>query len=81
MTAIATLFVRQANGRVNCDQFEDDGTSDVDPYHRAIGLWESCKDDFPGAVHAIHVNDEARAMMRDARMKAMGFAADTEEQG
>jgi hypothetical protein len=73
VTAIATLFIRQDNGKVTCDQFEYEDGDEIDPYHRAWGLWESCKDDFPEAAYAIHVNDEAREMMRDARMRAMGL--------
>lgn len=73
----ATLFIQQANGKLNADTFrEDDETIlDLDPYHRAIGLWNSVKDDFPGAIHAIHVNDRGRELMADKRMKDMGLRA------
>ena len=68
----AVLFIYHTNGKVNADEFlEVEGKSD--PYHRALGLWESCCDDFPGAIHAIGMNDRARDLMTNTRMAEMGF--------
>ena len=68
----AVLFIHHTNGKVNADEFlEVEGKSD--PYHRALGLWESCCDDFPGAIHAIGMNDRARDLMTNTRMAEMGF--------
>lgn len=71
----AVLFIMQENGQVSADVFreDDDTTSEYDPYHRAAGLWDSVKDDFPGAVHAIHENQRAKELKSNTRMEAMGL--------
>lgn len=71
--AKAVLFIQQSNGRVSADDFYVRADSDVDPFHQAKGLWGTVKDDFPGAVHAIYMNDAARKLAGDTRMRAMGF--------
>lgn len=73
--AEAILFIMQENGQVSADVFrEDDETSSAyDPYHRAEMLWESVKDDFPGARHAIYENERAKELKSNTRMEAMGF--------
>jgi hypothetical protein len=68
----AVLFIQQASGKVNVDEFLED-ESGRDPYHRALGLWRSCEDDFPGAIWSIGMNDRARDLMAEANMHAMGF--------
>lgn len=68
----AVLFIYQANGKVNADEFLE-GDSEHDPYHRARALWASVEDDFPGAIHAIGMNQRARDLMANTRMAQMGF--------
>lgn len=67
-----------ATGKSSMDVFrEDDETSSpLDPFHRAQGLRDSCAGDFPDRLWSIAVNDRARDLMRDARMRAMGFTDD-----
>ena len=50
----------------------DDGRP-VDPYHRAAALRDSVKDDFPDRVFTIHVNERARDLMANERMRWMGL--------
>lgn len=62
-------------GKASMDVFRstDDTSSDLDPYHRAVALRDSTSSDFPDRLWAIGLNEPARKLMRDARMKAMGL--------
>jgi hypothetical protein len=73
--ATAVLFIYHSDGQVNHDVFthSDDCSPDRDPWHRADALWRSVESDFPGAIHAIAINEPARMMMSKTRMRAMGF--------
>lgn len=69
----AVLFImQQEGGRVTADEFFE-SASTTDPYHRALHLWQSVEDDFPGAAHAIYANERARELKGAAIMAAMGF--------
>lgn len=46
---------------------------DLDPFHRAQALQESTEDDFPNRLWTVAVNDRGRELMKNARMRAMGF--------
>lgn len=48
----------------------------ADPFHTAQGLKESCEGDFPNAIWSIGIDEEAREIMKNARMRAMGFGDD-----
>jgi hypothetical protein len=89
MTAVAVLFSGDPEtGECSMDVFRSDDRTkatwldgrEMDPYHRAQGLRESCEGDFPTRVWAIQVNEEARRLMRNARMRAMGFTGPGYEQ-
>ena len=80
--AVAVLFSGDVvTGETSMDTFrEDDETqaswSDgrtMDPYHRAHGLQLSCEDDFPTRVWSIWLNERARKLMGDERMRQMGL--------
>lgn len=76
MTAVAILFSGDPEtGETSMDVFRDtdDTTSPLDPYHRALALRDSVAADFPARHWVISVNDEARELMKNARMRAMGF--------
>lgn len=74
---LAVLFIYQEDGTVSADPFYEDDGYESDPFHRAQAIWESCKDDFPGAIVSIGLNERARTLMGRARMRAWGF---TEEE-
>lgn len=55
-------------------------TSDVfttpeypDPVRQAELLKSACEDDFPGAIWSIGLDEEARDIMTNTRMREMGF--------
>jgi len=55
-------------------------TSDVfttpeypDPVRQAEALKASCVDDFPGALWGLGLDEEARDIMTNTRMREMGF--------
>lgn len=80
--AIAILFSGDPDtGQSSMDVFResDETTTDLDRFHRAQALQESIAGDFPNRLWSIAVNDKARGMMRDTRMKWMGFTDDPED--
>lgn len=68
----AVLFIHTKSGMTFAEEFLE-GDSDRDPQLRAELLWEGIKDDFPGALSAIALNDRARDLMANRRMAEMGF--------
>ncbi|AXH70122.1 hypothetical protein HOT74_gp09 [Microbacterium phage KaiHaiDragon] len=70
--ARAVLFMfNPATGRTSTDVWE---TPEVaDPVRRAENVRRSCESDFPGAVWAIGMDEEARDIMATTRMREMGF--------
>ncbi|WNM67712.1 hypothetical protein SEA_LITTLEFORTUNE_9 [Microbacterium phage LittleFortune] len=70
--ARAVLFMwNPATGQTTTDVYETPTVED--PVRRAENIRRSCEDDFPGAVWAIGMDDEARDIMTSTRMREMGF--------
>lgn len=71
MTAKAVLFCYTAEGRVFADEFTPPRFPD--PVRAAENLKRSIVDDLPGALWSIGLNEEARDIMTNTRMREMGF--------
>jgi hypothetical protein len=71
--AIAVLFMyNPKNGKTSTDVFET--PTHPDPVRSAENLREACRDDFPGAIWSLGMDEEARIIMTNTRMREMGFA-------
>jgi hypothetical protein len=79
---LAVLFIYQPDGTHTADPFHEDGEFAVnqDPFHRAQSLWYSVKDDFPGALGTVAVNERARELMSRTRMLNWGFTEEDLDQ-
>ena len=87
--AIAVLFSGDPEtGDSSMDVFRDDDEfattwsdgSKMDPYHRASALKAVTADDFPERLWSIALNERATVLMRNARMRAMGFVGEGYEE-
>jgi hypothetical protein len=71
----AVLFIQHEDlrGGFAMDVFDEKDDDGRDPHLRAEQMWDIVKNDWPGAIHAIGMNDRARLLMRNRRMRDMGM--------
>jgi hypothetical protein len=68
---IAVLFMYDRNTGKTCTDVFEGVENGRDPAQRAELMKAAAGDDFPGALWALSVDDEAREAMADRRMRAM----------
>lgn len=73
----AVLFILLPDGRTTTDVFLESESDLYDPEDQCERTLASVGDDFPGMMYAIAMNDRARELMKNRRMREMGF---TEEE-
>jgi len=58
-------------GKTSTDEFREraEDAGQTSPYHRAVALRDSVRDDFPNWIWSIGVNERARSLMADEDMR------------
>lgn len=74
MNAKAALFTLTADGETFTDEFSSDAGYE-DPQLQCERTRAAVGEDFPDAIFAIGMNDEARNIMVDRRMREMGLGS------
>lgn len=69
----AVLFMWREGRTTTVDVFDEDDSHPDSPWHRAAALRDSCEDDFPNAIFAIGMNDQARDLMQAENMRRCGL--------
>ena len=71
--AVAVLFTYTTDGQTFTDAYrEEDGIPD--PQLMCERMQAAVGDDFPGALFAVALNERARDIMTNRRMREMGFS-------
>ncbi len=77
--AKAVLFTYTASGKTFTDAYE--APEYPDPQLMCERTRAAVGDDFPDAIFSIGMNEEARKIMSDRRMKEMGLTVKDKENG
>lgn len=70
--AVLTISHPDLRGGFSIDEYVE-SAEHPDPFRTCENIWNSVKDDWPGAIHSIAVNDRGRLLMRNTRMREIGF--------